>query len=141
MCTLGSITTTYTPGVHNQPAPSQVDVQGNLGICVSTDPGAGTGTYTEHATVTLSRTDLLAQGTGTRTFTWQDGATSLFAFQRIVNNVNGTLVNTFQGTITAGKFQGHTATQAITIPGTSLTACSSPEGLTSATGTGIPTIV
>lgn len=139
-CSLGSTATTYSPGVRTQTATVQVDVQGHLNVCVSTDPGASTGTYTEHAAVPLACLQLLAQGTGTRTFTWQDGTTSTFAFTRVVDDVNGELVNTFTGTITTGKFAGHLATQVVAALA-DLTACETPQGLTGTEGTGTLTIV
>ncbi|MGW1136628.1 hypothetical protein [Streptomyces zhihengii] len=126
--------------MRTQSATVQVDVQGQLGVCVSTDPGASTGTYTEQATVPLACTQLLNQGTGSRVFAWQDGTTSTFAFTRVVNTVNGQLVNTFTGSITHGKFAGHSATQVVTAFA-DLTACQTLAGLTATQGTGVLTII
>ncbi|MFD9141683.1 hypothetical protein ACFVY7_12860 [[Kitasatospora] papulosa] len=139
-CLLGSTTTTYSPGVRTQSATVRVDVEGLLGVCVSTDPGASTGIYTEHASVPLACTQLLAGGTGSRVFTWQDGTTSTFDFTRAVNAVNGQLVNTFTGSITQGKFAGRSATQVVTALA-DLTACQTAAGLTSTQGTGVLTIL
>ncbi|MGW2277816.1 hypothetical protein [Streptomyces sp. NPDC001770] len=139
-CALGSTTTTYNPGVRNQSATVQVDVQGLLGVCISTDPGATSGTYSEHAIVPLACTQLLSGGAGSRVFTWQDGTTSTFGFTRVVNAVNGQLVNTFSGSITQGKFAGHSATQVVAALA-DLTACQTTAGLTSTQGTGVLTIL
>ncbi|UJW31003.1 hypothetical protein L3Q67_38380 [Saccharothrix sp. AJ9571] len=47
----------------------------------------------------------------------------------------GTTVLVLTGTVTAGLFNGATVVQTKVLPVTSLTACLTPEGITSSSGT------
>lgn len=65
---------------------------------------------------------------------------SPFDFSRVVDGVNGQQVNTFTGSITHGKFVGHSAKQVVAALA-DLTACQTAAGLTSTQRTSVLTIL
>lgn len=131
----GSQTTTYSPGLTNTRQTVQRAGQNIHSPCVSTlPPFAFSGSTSFSSTSTLSCLSLTAANTGTDVITWSTGRTSTFAYNRTVTIVQGETVVTLTGSITAGDFSGATAVETITSVSLDLTACSTPQGITSTFG-------
>ena len=132
----GTESATYSPGLTNTPAPTTVTVNDVLSPCVSALP-LWTGSATTSLTIpsaSESCDQLLRGGPGSLSVRWSDATTSTFSYNRIVNRVRGEIVVSKTGTISAGRYLGSTALGVVVQPG-DLTACSTPGGLTSSTGT------
>lgn len=101
-----STTATYSPAIVNTPQGITVNASGTAS-CTGLPPGYTSATTSDQYTVTLGCTDLLQFPTGTKTYTWNNSATSTFSFTRINNRVvNGTTVVELIGSITAGDLPG-----------------------------------
>lgn len=135
VCPAGNQTVSFSPGVTLTPRSVSVSFHAALGVCASlTQPQITSGSSSGNVTVTLDCLDLLSTTTGTQTFRWSDGQSSTLSFTRTVTNVNGQTVITLTGPVTAGLFTGRTAVFTVTEPALDLTACQSPQGLTSQAG-------
>jgi hypothetical protein len=126
----GTETVTYQPGLLLTSQQVHVDVTGILAPCGSSDSGITAGSYTESFMATLSCSTLFAGRAGTRVFTWSNGQTSTFSFNRALNNVGGQTTVTFTGAITSGEFQGDTAVEQVVFVTPSALQCQAPTGLT-----------
>jgi hypothetical protein len=140
---LGDLTCTenesvsYSPGLVNTRRPVDVSVYNVLSCTSLTDPAVAGG----HVQATVrglnrSCTDLAASGSGSYTITWNTGETSTISYNRSANYVLGTLVIVENGTVTAGKFTGDSATHVVELLTLNLLACLAEPGLTTASGIG-----
>jgi hypothetical protein len=138
-CT-GQDDTTYTPGVTNTPGPvtitSSVEYAPCLhvnGLQISTMSGE---VFSQHERV-ASCTQLLGGGQGTRVIRWSNGQTSTWELTTTTQIVAGNYVVVGIGQITDGLYEGALAQRELVLPGLleALQACSTPEGLTSVSGT------
>lgn len=134
-CPAGSQTVSFSPGVTSTPQNISVTFSVALGVCVSlTQPQIYGGSSQGSVTVTLDCLDLLSTTTGTQTFHWRDGQSSVLSFTRTVTNINGQTVITLTGSIICGAFTGRTAVCTVVEPALALTACQTPQGLTGQSG-------
>ncbi|WP_258177435.1 hypothetical protein [Streptomyces solincola] len=101
-----------------------------LGPCVSTSVAALTSGSWQNTGQPRMRScfDLLTSGPGTRTITWNTGATSTLALNRTVSVVGAVLVTTLTGTVTDGLFAGDTAVITETGAATAITLCTAGLG-------------
>lgn len=132
----GTETAGYSPGLLLASQTTAVTVNGILAPCTSSDPAITAGTYLQHFNSTLSCDTVLAGLSATRIFTWSNGQTSTFAYNRAINNVLGQTTVTFTGTITAGRFAGDTAIEQVVFVTPNVLQCLAPPGLT-ALGPGV----
>lgn len=141
-CPLGTEAITYTPGLRLPaipPAPPNPPVSlaatGTLVSCVSADQNHTSGTITFAGAGPL--TCLGGNSTGTGQVTWSDPGTtpSSFSFSGGVSlRPNGVTVLVLTGTVTAGDFTGAAVANTIVLASTDLTACLTPQGLTTTSG-------
>ncbi|MFC5152594.1 hypothetical protein [Streptomyces amakusaensis] len=131
----GSTTVAFSPGLTNTERTVSVSGQDTANLCVSPTHPQLTGFVAPFSgTATQSCTSLFAGGSGTETLHWSDGTTSTWAYTNSFSNVNGTKVGTSTGPITSGTLAGAEVTQTITFPNLDLSACSTPQGLTTLNG-------
>ncbi|MFI9005769.1 hypothetical protein ACIGNX_00875 [Actinosynnema sp. NPDC053489] len=134
-CPLGTQIGTYTPGTTLLPREIVFTATGTLGGCVSpTHPEITVATFTALVSGTFSC--LSGKTTNTSTYHWDDGRSSTVQGGFEVNlKPGGTTVLVFTGTVVEGLFEGATVVRAKVLPATDLTACLTPWGLTSVSGT------
>lgn len=130
-------TATYTPGLLLTPQTVTVDAGYTLAPCVSGDPTLTSGTVDEGGTGTRSCLDLAASRSGTSTIHWNNGQTSTFRYDLVVNNVAGQLVLVATGTVTAGLFAGSAVVRQSTQPAVNVLDCLQPPGITRRSGAGV----
>jgi hypothetical protein len=128
---VGTETVAYQPGLLLTTQSAHTSVTGILAPCSSSDSAITSGNYQEDFTTTLSCSTLLAGRSGTRIFSWSNGHSSTFAFNRAINNVAGQTTVTFTGEITSGQFQSDTVIEQVLFVTPSLLECLLPPGLTS----------
>jgi len=127
---LGSTTSSYSPGLTNQPRTVTVRSASTFAPCVGV-PAGYTATASLNATRRLSCTDLLdLSSTGSSTLRWSKGGASVFSYTRTATRNELTTVVTFTGTITSGQFTGATVVETATALNTDLNACQTSAGLT-----------
>jgi hypothetical protein len=137
-CT-GNQTITYSPGLTNTPTVQTSQVSTAYSVCAHVD-GLSVSTMTGSSRVTFSGASLTCAALldtvpGQQVVTWSDGRTSTFTYSLTATNVSGELVATATGTISAGLYAGAIAEQVSTSVGLNgLTACGTPQGLTSISG-------
>jgi hypothetical protein len=108
-CT-GTHNAQWSPGVTNTPQLITVNTQSQW-TCVQLQlPLLINASSTNQFTAQFACESLLAPAPATWTINWGDGATSTFAFTASVNAVNGNLVITAPGRITAGRYANASAT-------------------------------
>jgi hypothetical protein len=139
----GTHQNTYSPGVKT--APDTVTISGTVNLlCEVVAPGVPLvlkGKVTGGGTGTLSCASLLSNASGTSTVVWTrlSGASydsSDYSWSSsTAPGAAGTTVRTLTGTITSGLFQGAKLVLPATFINADLTACDSPQGLTSRSGT------
>ncbi|AXI78350.1 hypothetical protein [Peterkaempfera bronchialis] len=137
---LGTETTTYHPGLTFQPKDITITTDERLTSCVD---GAGQvtgGWYGTQFTIHVGCNDLLDPFQDTRVFHWSTGDTSTFSESAATNAVAGQIITTLTGTVTAGRFQGHTTVRVTTLLQPSLLLCLT-TGVTTATGVTTLTII
>ncbi|MEU4028056.1 hypothetical protein [Streptomyces anulatus] len=133
-CT-GTTTVIFSPGVTSTPQTVGVSGQDTADLCLSLTHPQLTGFIGPFSgTATQSCTSLFAGGSGAETLYWNDGTSSAWSYTNSFSNVNGTKVGTSTGPITSGTLAGATVTQTITFANLDLTACTTPQGLTSLSG-------
>ncbi|MFJ7423565.1 hypothetical protein ACIQXD_33910 [Streptomyces uncialis] len=133
-CT-GTTTVDFSPGVTNTPQTVSVSGQDTADVCLSlTHPQLTSFIGPFSGTASQSCTSLFAGGSGTETLYWNDGTSSAWSYTNSFSNVNGTKVGTSTGPLTSGTLAGATVTQTITFANLDLTACTTPQGLTSLSG-------
>jgi hypothetical protein len=77
---------------------------------------------------------LLSGGSGETNYFWSNGNSSTFSYRSTTIDLNGEIITTETGTITAGEFAGNLATVVLVLPTLDLSACQS-TGLSTASGT------
>ncbi|MEV0324307.1 hypothetical protein ACIBKX_37435 [Streptomyces sp. NPDC050658] len=132
-CT-GSVRFDYSPGLTHVPQLLTIDINGQLDNCT----GAGSPSDSAELEplsihVTRSCTDLLVPQHNVETLEWSDGSTSVLDFQATSVYANGQLVATQVGSVTSGRFAGHTIAGTVTTLA-DLTKCSTPGGLSTLQG-------
>ncbi|MBB5957258.1 hypothetical protein FHS29_003851 [Saccharothrix tamanrassetensis] len=134
-CALGTQVGTYSPGMTLLPRQIDFNATGTLGGCLSpSHPDITGATFTSQVSGTFSC--LAGSTTNTSTYHWNTGHSSTVQGGFEVNlKPGGTTVLVLTGTVVAGLFQGATVVQTKVLPATDLTACLTPQGLTSVSGT------
>ena len=140
----GTETATYNPPLTNTQQPQQVTTTTSYSPCVVLGvSGISSGTAYANAMRDLSCTTLLGGGPATRIINWSNGLSSTFTLTSTVNSVNGLLVVTLTGNISAGLFKDQSAVGVLTVNNLSqadfLTACSG-SGVVSLSGPSTLTI-
>lgn len=140
---LGTVTTTYSPGLTLAPKPL-VTITTDADFSLCTDGAAPSGGYFTNLPFTnYGCLDLLQNAAGTLPLTWDatSGDTySTFPFTGSAQTVGLTKVVTVTGTISAGRYAGDTAVLVITFLTADLLACETPSGLQGLDGTADLTI-
>ncbi|MFD8276200.1 hypothetical protein [Streptomyces flaveolus] len=137
----GTQTISYSPGLTNSPRTVTVQGTNNLGPCVAPNTTITAGTISFGSTGSYSCQGLLSSTSEVNVVQWSDNTTSTLQVTRTVTKVNGQLVNTFTGSVTAGTFQGASVVWTITNVNLALLACETEAGLTSLTGVDVFTLV
>lgn len=140
-CT-GTHNAQWSPGATNTPQLITVSTQSQW-TCVQLQlPLLINASSNNQFTAQFSCESLLAPVPATWTITWGDGATSTFAFNSTVEAVDGNLVITAPGTITAGRYAGSTAVATFILEnlGATLENLCATTGVTTATGASTLTI-
>lgn len=134
-CPLGTQVGSYSPGMTLLPRQIDFTATGTLGGCVSPSHPEITGaTFTALVSGTFSC--LSGSTTNTSTYHWNTGHSSVVQGGFEINlKPGGTTVLVLTGTVVQGLFKGATVVQTKVLPATDLTACLTPEGLTSVSGT------
>jgi len=130
----GTESVTFSPGLLLTPQQVTLHTNRQWGPCVSSDAAVTSGFDAETFVNTISCLSLATAGTGTLTFTWSNGRTSTFMFNKSVSHPIGQTVVTYTGTIVAGEFAGDSVLETITGAALNLTACLAPPGITSTFG-------
>ncbi|MEU4769449.1 hypothetical protein AB0H12_40075 [Actinosynnema sp. NPDC023794] len=140
-CALGTQVGTYSPGMTLLPRHIDFSATGTLGGCVSPGHPDLTGaTFTALVSGTFSC--LSGSTTNTSTYHWNTGHSSTVRGGFEINlKPGGTTVLVLTGTVVDGLFLGATVVQTKVLPATDLTACLTPQGLTSVSGTATFTAV
>lgn len=134
-CLLGSGTTTYSPGLTNTTRTTTVHVHEVFSGCVSlSHPTATSGTVDATLTRDASCTALLGGGNAVYTINWNDGTSTTFNATEPTERVQGQVVVLGTGAVTSGLYAGSAVTHDKVLTG-DLTACDTPQGLTSLTAT------
>nr|AIZ66884.1 hypothetical protein [Streptomyces sp. MA37] len=150
----GTVAATYSPGLTLLPRAVSIASQAVVGCPVSTNPAFTSATFGGNSSGTLSC--LLGPAGGTLTFQWgkkkeeedtgneksvlhgQDGMhdrTSTAAIRSVAAvRPNGNIVTVSTGKITDGAFKGATVVTEVTLLASQQTACTTSQGLTSASG-------
>lgn len=133
-CPVGSQVGTYSPGLTYEPRNVTFSASGNVSGCV--DP-SGNGIAGATFTGTGQGTASCVSGSvsNTTTYRWSTGQSSTVKGTGAINlKPNGVTVLVLTGTVESGLFKGATVVQTKTLLNSDLTACASPEGLTSVGG-------
>lgn len=137
-CT-GTQELTHSPGLTDTPRPVTVTGTSTLVTCASSDQSITSGTSTLSASGTFSCTS--GTGPGIRKITWNNGQTSTLPFTRTIStNLLGQTVAKLAGVVSEGEFKGYVWNGTFILFSTKPSACSTPEGLTSASGPLVLTI-
>lgn len=135
VCPAGNQAVSFSPGLTNTSKTTTITYNATLGVCASlTHPEITSGGSAGTVVAPYSCLDLLNTSTGTQTFTWNTGQSSVLSYTRTVTILNGQTVITLTGTITSGLFTGGHAVFTVVEPALQLTACETPQGLTSQAG-------
>ncbi|MFF5125784.1 hypothetical protein ACFY41_02425 [Streptomyces syringium] len=129
----GTVAATYAPGLTYSPRSTAISSQAVAGCPVSVGSTLTSATFGGSSTGTLSC--LAGSASGTLTFHWDHGKSSTASITSIASlRPNGNMVTVSTGTITAGKFRGAAVVTEVTLLASSVSACLTPKGLTSASG-------
>lgn len=143
-CLQGMETVNYNPGLTNQEKQIAVNVQGYVSGCINIQERPITsGTYGVTVPDKTSCNALGALGSYKITFNWNTGESSIanLPSSNIVRTAGGQTIIESTGTIESGRFQGKPVVRTIIYLTTALTACNTPEGLTTLTGSQTLTIL
>ena len=137
-CTAGTATTTYDPGITNTPRSISFTADETLGPCVDpNDPTLTGGEGSAEGTLVTSCTSVSSIGYQ-ETVDWNNSShqhtTATYTTAKVIKLANGSTAVTSTGTVTDGLGLGDSATRTIVIANADLTACSTPEGITSNSG-------
>jgi hypothetical protein len=126
------MTNTYSPGILLTARTVTIHRNLILGPCVSLEDATLTsGTSTGNTSREVSCLGVVEPQSGTNTINWNNGQSSTFTYNQVVNDLLGQTTLTATGTITAGEFAGHTAIRQATGPSINLLDCLSEPGITS----------
>lgn len=132
----GEVSLTFTPGLTNDPNPSQVTeltAEANYGPCLT--PLNLSGTNSAAGPVFFTCTDLISQSFPGVVYVWSNGLTSTVNFTTNYDvTANGEIQVVSKGTVVAGLGVGLPATLSTTFLTADLLACESPQGLQSIDG-------
>ncbi|MFG3506852.1 hypothetical protein ACGF5F_15210 [Streptomyces sp. NPDC047821] len=133
-CLVGSQTGHYRPGLTYTLRPTSFNGQGNVSGCVDlTGHGITGATFTTKGRGTASC--LTGTVSSLTTYSWSNGRSSTVRNTGAVQvKPNGITVLVLTGTVESGQFAGSTVVQTKTLLSTDLSACLTPQGLTSAGG-------
>jgi hypothetical protein len=142
VCALGSHDATWSPGVTNAVATHDVTTITTWN-CVQLlrAPLITTASSVAEFSAPFSCVNLFSTEPTTWTINWSDGiapATSTFVYTATAVPVAGNLVVTAPGSITSGRYGGHTAEAEFVLANLAATLgnqCGSPAGVTDASGT------
>lgn len=129
----GWATTTYQPGMTNQPKTIHINGSGVYGPCVSSDPTLTAGTFQASGSGVVSCTG--GTFTGTISFEWNNGNHSVVSYTAVIGQrVLGEVVVVVEGTVTGGQFQGDQFLHTVTLFNLVPLDCATPQGVTSTAG-------
>lgn len=129
----GAETLSFQPPLTNTSRPTHVHVTINLSLCPVGGVTSGESHTNFVVTTSCTVVDLLPPSF-TDTYLWSTGASSAVTYTAPVETVvNGSLVVTDTGTVTAGFDQGAVANETTTLPEPNLTACAG-AGVAQVTG-------
>ncbi|MFI8992616.1 hypothetical protein [Streptomyces sp. NPDC053542] len=133
-CPVGSQVGTYTPGLTYEPRDVAFRTSGNVSGCVDLSGSGISGA--SFSAVGQGRANCLAGSlSNTSTYRWNNGQTSTVRGTVTIGlRPNGVRVMVLTGTVESGLFTGATVVQTKVLLNSDLTACLSPEGLTSVGG-------
>ncbi|ACU37733.1 hypothetical protein [Actinosynnema mirum] len=135
-CLLGTGVTTYTPPISLTPASTTIDEDLNLSCTSVPDPAVTSAQIDNTETATLScLLTIPGSLSGTLFVVWNTNEVSFFEYTRTTVTVGGQQVSTFTGLITAGKFDGASATLVVTAVSLDVISCLLGSGISSATST------
>lgn len=133
-CPVGSQVGTYSPGLTYEARHVAFQASGTVSGCVDLSGNRITGaSFTAAGQGTAS----CASGSvsNTTTYRWSNGRTSTVTGTAAINlKPNGVTVLVLTGTVKSGLFTGATVVQTKTLLNSDLTACLTPQGLTSVGG-------
>ncbi|MBB5084729.1 hypothetical protein [Nonomuraea endophytica] len=129
----GSESVTYSPSVILTPRNVTITTNGQFTSCVDTQGQVTSGSYGETFTIAAGCNNLLDPFQAERVVTWSTGDSSTLTGSGSSTAALGQVITTITGTVTAGRFQGRTVVQTITLPQTQLLLCLT-TGLTGTTG-------
>ncbi|GGX87245.1 hypothetical protein [Streptomyces hiroshimensis] len=158
----GTVAATYSPGLTLLPRAVSITSQALVGCPLSTDPAFTSAAFGGSSSGTLSC--LLGPAAGTLTFHWGEGRegagsknsalhgkggndrgtdrTSTATIRSVAAvRPNGNVVTVSTGKITEGAFKGATVVTEVTLLASQQTACTTSQGLTSASGPTTVTIL
>ncbi|MFD7233864.1 hypothetical protein ACFWAT_00970 [Streptomyces syringium] len=129
----GSVAATYAPGLTYAPQPTAIRSHAVAKCPVSVGSTLTSATFGGSSTGTLSC--LAGSASGTLTLHWDNGKSSTASITSIASlRPNGNMVTVSTGAITAGTFTGAAVVTEVTLLASSVSACLTPKGLTSASG-------
>ncbi|MFE0173519.1 hypothetical protein ACFWZ2_14470 [Streptomyces sp. NPDC059002] len=133
-CPVGSQVGTYSPGLTYEPRDVAFQASGNVSGCVDlSGHGIAGAAFSSAGHGTASC--LSGSVSNTTTYRWSNGQSSTVQGTGAINlKPNGITVLVLTGTVESGQFAGATVVQTKTLLNSDLTACLTPEGLTSVGG-------
>ncbi|MGO1057266.1 hypothetical protein [Crossiella sp. CA198] len=135
LCPLGTETSTYTPGLNN--TVREITYSGSdTATCLSLGNPLINSFVAPFSGQFEGSCELsFDQDSGTQTFDWNVGASSVWNYTSVVStNPQGQVVVVLEGPIVAGQFTGATARQVVVLPELDLTACATETGITGRNG-------
>lgn len=141
VCAIGTHNATWSPGVTHAVALHEVTTDTTWSCTQLRAPLFTTASSHAEFSAPFSCSNLFSTAPTTWTIEWGDAvspATSTFVFTATAVPLEGNLVVTAPGSITSGRFSGHSATAAFVLTNLAATIanqCATPSGVTSASGT------
>ncbi|MEV4897035.1 hypothetical protein AB0K48_47570 [Nonomuraea sp. NPDC055795] len=129
----GTESVSYSPSIILTPRDITITTSGQFTSCADGEGQVTSGSYGETFTIAAGCNSLLDSFQAERVVAWSTGDSSTLTVSGSTTAVLGQVVTTITGTVTAGRFQGRTVLQTITLPQTQLLQCLT-TGLTGTTG-------
>ncbi|WKU42978.1 hypothetical protein Q3V23_02225 [Streptomyces sp. VNUA116] len=148
----GTESVSYQPGIILRARPIHITVDGRFASCAGGDGTVKSGGYHEEITLVTGCNNLLEGFRSRRTYTWNtyrstDDAGPRHSSDSSTADISGSstavvgqVVTPVTGTVTRGRFQGHSLLQVIPLPQPSALQCLG-DGLTGTTGVTTLTIL
>ncbi|MCP3064520.1 hypothetical protein LXT21_37675 [Myxococcus sp. K38C18041901] len=136
----GTMAVNDSPGMTNAPRFMTITGTGTFGPCVGLPLSILSADYSgvAHGTTSCLTSSTMAN----LTLTWNDGTVSTLSLTQTINTrPTGQVVSVYAGTVSAGRFQGATATATLVLTQTDILGCFTEEGVTATTGPAVFTIV